>query len=139
MTQSSLLFAIKCSAILYFAACTGIDDLTVAKSASPLITKGVWKVDLYSTSNNHKINDFAGYNFVFGSTGELKAIKKGVEITGNWSEDNISKRINIDLGKTDHILSKLNDNWNIEEIANVQVNLQGSGSNSADRIKFTAL
>ena len=139
MTQSSLLFAIKCAVILYFAAFSSIDHLTIARSASPLITKGAWRVDLYSAADKDKTNDLAGYNFVFGSTGELKASKNGVEITGNWSEDNISKRITFDLGKADPMLAKLNDYWNIEEIANVQVNLQGSGCNTCDRIKITAL
>ncbi len=139
MTKPFLLFAIKSSVILYFAACTSIDTLTADKSATPVITKGTWKVDVYGDANKEKINDFAGYNFVFGATGDLKAIKNGVEIKGNWSEDNISKRITINLGKTDPILAKLNDYWNIRDIANLQIDLQSSGSPVTESLKITAL
>ena len=139
MTKPFLLFAIKCSVILYFAACTSIDTLTVDKSATPFITKGAWKVDVYADANKDKTNDFAGYNFVFGATGDLKAIKNGVEIKGNWSEDNISKRITINLGKTDPILAKLNDYWNIKKIAKLKVDLQSSDSQFAESLKITAL
>ena len=138
MSKSFLLFTIKCTVILYFAACTSIDAFTIDKSATPVITKGAWKVQLYAAANN-KTNDLAEYYFVFGANGELKARKNGVEIKGNWSEDNISKRINIDLGKADPSLAWLNENWDIKEIADLQVNLQSSGNNTTDRLKITAL
>ena len=139
MNKPFLLFSIKCTVILYFAACTSIDHFTVDRSATPIITKGAWKVDLYADANKDKKNDLTGYNFVFAASGELKASKNGVEIKGNWSEDNISKRITINLGKTDPILARLNDYWSIKEIANQQVSLKSRDNDVAESLKITAL
>ena len=120
---------------MYFAACTSINEFTVDKSATPIITKGAWKIRVPADANN----EFAGYNFVFVTTGELKVSKNGVNTKGNWSEDNISKRITINLGETDPILAKLNDYWNIKDIVNAQVNLENSHDHNGGQLKITSL
>ena len=124
MNTSSIIFTVKCSAILYFAAFAQTSNLTTIKSATPRITKGSWKIEFINEAGKSQPQCFSCYTLVFGSAGELKAVNNGVEIDGNWSEDNISKRININLGKEDPQLAKLNDYWNIKDIADLQVNLQ---------------
>lgn len=139
MTKPFLVFLLKCSAILYFEACSSIDQLTIAKSASPVITKGVWKVATFTFSSNDKSTEFSGYNIVFSPYGEISAVKNGITVKGNWSEDNFEKRITIDLGKSDPVLAKLNDYWNIKDIANLQVNLQSAHHHATENLKITAL
>ena len=124
MNSSSIIFTLKCSAILYFAAFAQTSKLTTIKSATPLITKGCWKIEFYNDVGKSQPECFSCYTLVFGSAGKLKAVKNGVEIYGNWSEDNILNRININLGNEDPQLAKLNDYWNIKDIADLQVNLQ---------------
>jgi hypothetical protein len=134
-----LLFALKCAVILYFAACSGIADYTTAVSATPLVTKGSWKVTLYTAANKDQTNDFAGYAFTFDPGGEIKALKNGKEITGNWAEDNISKRITINLRTNDPVLTKLNDYWNISAITKAGVSLQNKENSNYGRLQITSL
>ena len=139
MNKPLLIFAIKCSVILYFAACTNVSEITNEKSAAPTLTKGAWKIEFYSGSDNKILSDLKGYNFIFGSSGDLKVSKNGIEINGNWSEDNISKNITIDLGKSDPLLAKLNNYWKISQIASLQVNLEMPFNHTLNRLKITSL
>lgn len=138
MSKSFLLFTLKCTVILYFAACTSIENYTIAKSATPVVTKGVWKVNLYSDANNDKTNDFAGYTFTFNVSGSVIANKNGVDVNGNWGEDNISKRIKLELNATDPALVQLNNYWDITSITNSKVSLQNNTS-ATTKLNITTL
>ena len=139
MNKPFLLFALKCSVILYFTACTGIDNLASDKSATPIITKGAWKIEYYTGEKAGKINDLSAYHFFFGREGELKAVKNEITVMGNWSEDNITKCIRINLGDEDPDLAKLNDYWNINDVANLHVDLKNAHQEELNGLKITAL
>ena len=139
MNKPFLLFAVKCSVILYFVSCTGLDSLIIEKSATPLITKGIWKLNLYPAAYNLPENDLSGYNFTFLSTGELKVIKDGIEVKGNWSEDDILKRICINLGETGPALNRLNGYWNIKEINNANIILQPFDKHDLSMLNIASL
>ena len=139
MKKPFLLLAIKSAIILYFAACTSIEHFTVARSATPIVTRGSWKINLHKDANNDKTNDLAGYTFTFSSSGVVKANKNGVIINGNWAEDNISNHITIDLGTTDPSLKILNSNWSIQEVSGKKVNLQYDGGNETEKLDITRL
>lgn len=124
MKKSFLLFALKSAVILYFAACTSIDHYTTGRSATPIVTKGTWKVNSYKKADNNLTNDLAGYTFTFNSSGMVKASKNGVDINGNWFEDDIENRINIDLGKADPSLEKMNGRWHIKDLNSATVEFQ---------------
>ena len=117
MKKPLLLFAIKCSVILYFAACTGIDKYTAAVSATPLVTKGAWKVNLLTEAKTDQTACFKGYALTFDATGKLTAVGNGKIITGNWAEDNILKRLTINLDTKDPALAMLNNYWNIYDVS----------------------
>ena len=133
MTKPFLLFAIKCSVIVYFAACTSIEHYSKAIAASPTMTTGTWKVKLYQDTHNNNTNEFSGYTFTFDRSGNVNASKNGVNVRGNWVEDDISKKITIDIKANDPVLSKLNTNWHITNISSSEVSLQ---NNSMDNIKL---
>ena len=139
MKNSFLLFSIKAAVILYFAACTSIDHYTVSKSATPVVTKGVWKINFFMDADNDQTNDFEGYTFTFNESGIVKASKNGVDIDGNWFEDDIAKRITIDLGASDPSLAKLNTKWSIRDVSNAQVELQDNGSTATGKLNITTL
>lgn len=136
MNNSFLLFAIKCTCIVYFAACTRIENLTDIRSATPLITKGTWKIVMSGKNNAGQAASIADYKLVFGSNGVVKALRNGTETSGNWSEDNFAKRITLNFGMTDPTLQKLNDYWTIRDIANLEVNLQNNHSSSMEDLKL---
>ena len=138
MKKPFLLFALKAAVILYFAACTSIDNYTTGKSASPIVTKGIWKIDLFNVSQNDKTSELSGYTFTFNSSGTLKANKNGVDVIGNWFEDDIANRITIDLGTTDPALSKINGHWDVRNISNAA--LEFRDNNAADeKLNLTLL
>jgi hypothetical protein len=139
MKKPFLLFTIKCSVILYFAACTGINEYTVAESATPHVTKGSWKINLFTESKIDKTTNFDGFTLTFEPNGKIIASRKGQVITGNWYEDDIIKKININLDTKDPALTKLNDYWNISDISNAGLELQNADNPSDGRLQLTSL
>lgn len=136
MKKPILLFAIKCSVILYFAACTRIDKITTAVSATPRVTKGAWKINLFTNSKNDETGRFDGCMLTFEPSGKIIAYKNGKTTTGNWAEDDILKRISISLDTKDPALSKLNDYWNISSISKWQLSLKNTEEN---QLQITSL
>lgn len=124
MKNSLLLFTIKCSVILYFAACTGINDYSKDVSATPQVTRGTWKVNLFTAAENDKTSAFKGYTLTFEPTGKITASKNGQMVTGNWAEDDILKRITISLDTRDPALTLLNSHWGIAAISTAGLSLQ---------------
>lgn len=124
MKKPFLLFALKCSIIFYFAACTGLEDYTADKSATPIVTGGTWVINEYLDPNNNSHNDFEGYSFTFNAGGNLTVKKDGVYTNGNWSEDDISKKMAIDLRSADPLLARLSQHWKITHVTNKKIQLQ---------------
>ena len=60
-------------------------------------------------------------------------------ITGNWIEDNILKRITINLNTQDAALIKLNDYWNIAKINKSGLSFRGNQNSVNDRLEITNL
>lgn len=139
MKSPLLLFSIKCSVILYFAACTGINEYSTAVSATPHVTKGSWKINLFTEAKNDKTTAFEGYTLTFEPNGKIIAIKNGQTITGNWYEDDIIKKININLDTKDPALTKLNDYWYITYISNSGLDLKNSQNPTTGRLQLTSL
>lgn len=139
MKKPFLLFALKCSVILYFAACTRLEHYTNDKSATPMVTEGTWKVNLYLNADKNNTNDFSGYIFTFNAEGNLVADKDGKQVTGNWSEDNIAKKIVINLGSADPVLTRLNENWDITRINEKEISLQSKDPSSPSRINISSV
>ncbi len=138
MKKPFLLFAIKCSVILYFAACTGINSYTSSIAATPFVTKGTWKVNLL-TAGTDATSQLAGYHLTFSPSGEITAKKNNKVITGNWAEDEIEKRITINLNTDDPALEKLNNNWVISTASDNAVQLNDPENNSGGRLQITSL
>ncbi len=139
MRKPILMVALKAAVILYFAACANIEDYTVSKSATPVVTKGSWMVNLYIEASSNKTNDFAGYEFIFDSNGEIKATHNGITISGNWYEDYITRKVMISLGNTDPTLDRLNNAWRVTDVNNTAVSLQGDGNGGTETLSLTSL
>ena len=139
MNKTSLLVALKCSVILYFAACTGIDKIASAISATPRVTKGAWKINLYTEAKNDETASFDGCMLTFDAAGKITAYKNGEKITGNWAEDDILKRITINLDTKDPALSKLNTYWNISNISKWQLSFNNSNNPELSQLQITSL
>lgn len=139
MKKPVLLFAIKCSIIVYFAACTGINEYTTAVSATPQVTQGAWKINLFIESQNDETAVFEGCALVFQPNGKIIINKNGKEITGNWAEDDISKKITINLDTNDPALAKLNNNWTVSNISNAGVSFENAKNPTEGWLQITSL
>lgn len=139
MKKTTLLVALKCSVILYFAACTGINKYTAAVSATPHITNGTWKVNLFIESQSDKTTELSGYTLKFEPSGKVIAAKGKEEITGNWAEDDISKKLTISLKTDDAVLTKLSDYWTISTITNTGLSFQNAKDPSGGWLQITSL
>ncbi|MBK6633124.1 MAG: hypothetical protein IPG38_01335 [Chitinophagaceae bacterium] len=104
MKSPLLIFALKCSAILYFTTCTGINEFATAVSATPNVTKGVWKVSLCKDANTDLSTELSEYSLLFKPDGTIVVKGNEAETTGNWSEDEISNKMKITLETSDPCL-----------------------------------
>jgi hypothetical protein len=139
MKKTTLLVALKCSLILYFAACTGINKYTNTVSVTPHIINGTWKVNLFIESQNDKTIALNGYTLKFEPTGKLIAAKGAERITGNWAEDEISKKLTINFKTNDVALAKLSDYWTISNISNTDLSFQNTKDPSGGWLQITSL
>ena len=108
-------------------------------SATPHVTKGAWKVNLLTNSVTDETTFFKGYALTFDPNGKLTAASQGKIITGNWAEDNILKRITINLDTKDPALAKLNTSWTISDISNTGLSFQNTKNSSTGRLQLTCL
>ncbi len=139
MKSPLLLFGIKCSIILYFAACTGINEYTTAVSATPHVTKGSWKVNLFTEAKADNTKAFSGYILTFQPNGKIIVSKNAEQVTGNWYEDDIINKITIRLNTKDPVLAKLNDYWNISSTSKSDLDLKNTENPSTGRLHLTSL
>jgi hypothetical protein len=117
MKKPALFFAIKCSIILYFAACTSIEKITDTIAASPRVTRGVWKINTYTEAKKDNTAVFDGLMLTFQNNGKIVAYKNGEKVLGNWAEDDILKRLTISLDTKDPVLEKLNNYWKLSTVS----------------------
>ena len=139
MKKPVLIFALKCFVIIYFAACTGIDQYANTVSATPQITKGAWKVNLFTEAQNNQTANLSGYALIFEPGGKITATKNGKKITGNWAEDDILNRITINLHTNDAALAKLNYSWSISKISKAACSFKNTDDPSNSRLQITSL
>lgn len=139
MKKPLLIFALKCSVILYFAACTGINDYRNTVSATSKVTKGTWKINLFTQGQQNETNQFSNCIISFDPSGKITINKNGQTVTGNWIEDNIMQRITISLNTNDAALTKLNDYWNISKISKSGISFRGNQNSVNDRLEITNL
>ena len=136
MKKPFLLFTLKCTVILYFAACTNIQNYSVANAVTTVVTKGMWKVNLCQGQTTDDCNEFAGYTFTFNLSGDVTASKNDVVVKGKWAEDNISNRLTLSLQSADPVLVKLNNYWSISTVSETQVVLE---NNTNTKLNITSL
>jgi hypothetical protein len=139
MKKPFLIFAVKCTVIVYFAACTRIEDYTVFQDSGPVMTHGAWKVNLFRDAENDHTQDYSGYTITFKNSGEISATRNGNEILGNWTEEKDSKRIIINLGTTDPQLSKLNEYWRIASISDAELEIESSDKMKSGKLKIASI
>lgn len=139
MKKPVLLFALKCTVIIYFAACSGIDSFTTSKSVTPQVTKGNWKVNCFSNTAIDNTCIFDGYSFTFEPTGKVIAVKNGTTVEGNWLEDDINKKITISFKNSGTALDQLSDYWNVASIQDGQISFEKKEGNETDKLYITAL
>jgi archaellum component FlaF (FlaF/FlaG flagellin family) len=133
MKKPSVIFILKCTAILYLSAFTNIDMFTKGKAATPLITKGNCKVQVLGQ------DEFTAFTFTFNANGTVTAKKDNVQINGLWMEDNIDNKINIRFNTFNPTIQKLNNRWLIKEVTQNQLLIQSNESSNASFVTIASL
>jgi hypothetical protein len=133
MKKPSVIFILKCTAILYISAFTNIDIFTKGKAATPLITKGNCKVEVIGQ------DEFTAFTFTFNLNGTVTATKDNLQIKGLWMEDNIDKKISIQFNTYNPTIQKLNNRWLIKEVTKNQLLIQSSESSNASFVTIASL
>lgn len=119
--------------MVYLLAFTSIDNFNKGKSATPLITKGNCSINVMGQ------DDFASYTFTFLPTGTVLAQKDGIKISGQWMEDNISKKINIHFSTYNPTLTKLNNSWKIKDVTENQLLIESQQANNPSLLTIASL
>ncbi len=126
MKSPSLLFVIKVVVIVYFVTFTGINNYTTGQAASPIVTRGAWKIKFFTGAHIDPTRDYTGYSFVFNPNGTLEASKDDITVRGKWFEDEVSQKINIQFSNSVPELTRLNSHWKIRRISNGAIELQNN-------------
>ncbi len=135
MKKALSVISLLCSVLFISAimsSCSNSDDTNTVNQNS---TSGNWRISYYF-DNTDETSDFAGYTFIFQSSGVLDAVKNGTTVSGTWSVT--SSKFNISFG-VDPVLSELNDDWQIEEKTNTSIKLKDDNPAQDDRLQFTKL
>ena len=132
MNRRLILLALPLFIFLF--SCHKIDD---NNDSNADITKGTWRVTLFTDSGNDETSGFSGYSFTFASGGILTAQKGSSSQTGTW---NHGSDFDIDLGaKSDSNkpLGELTDNWKIISITSSEIKLTDDNASSNEFLTFT--
>ncbi len=139
MKKPALLFSLKCAVILYFAACTNIDKLTVSTSATDIVTSAECRVDSYLQNSNDQTGKLADYKLNFTDDGNIKAVKGSKVLNGNWHEDNNKKTFVISFDTEDPALDMLNYKWHITKVSGTALNLETTTESGLEKLSITNL
>jgi hypothetical protein len=139
MKKPTLLFALKCAVIVYFAACTSIEKIGATKSITQQVTKGSWKVNCFSNTITDNTCNFKDYTFIFNSNGTVTAAKDGVSYTGSWIEDHIAQKITISFKNSNAVLAGLNNYWNITAVTDTGISFEKNNTDSNEKFYITSL
>lgn len=96
-------------------------------------------MNLFTTTGADETSQLNGYNLTFSPSGKITAQKNGEVTTGNWSEDEIEKKIAINFDTQDPVLEKLNSYWDISTANNTSIQLKDTENSSAGRLQITSL
>jgi hypothetical protein len=110
--KNLLLFIFISATIFQLTSCSAFveQDITQQNNVSDVITQGEWKVNQYINNNSDETSVFAGYAFTFNSNGTLIAKNNGVEVSGRWFEDKLSKQVIIQFVNNND-LEKISESW----------------------------
>lgn len=141
--MKNLLYSLMAFVAIGFTSCNSDDDTPVyipPVTTANTITSGVWRVTLYQEADNVQTDNFAGYNFTFGSNNSLTATNGTNTYTGQWSlqaDDSGTDDFNIFFA-TPANFAELTDDWDIIESTPVKLRLKhvSGGDGSIDYITF---
>lgn len=135
MKTAKLLYALAlvvAFCTLQSSSCSKNDDI-IAVPQTPV--DGNWRINLYF-DNSDETHKFAGYSFIFNSTGQLTATNGSNTVTGTWSQG--SNKLNISFGTTP-VFSDLNDDWLIEEKTTTSIKLKDDNPARLEKLQFIKL
>lgn len=138
-----MIFTIAIVAVLFVLnSCKKEDNSSNSSSTnniSSIVQQGNWKVTLYHDSGTDETYYFAGYQFLFNSSGTITASVNSNNITGSWSSgsDDSTPKLILDFGASSP-LNKLNDDWHIIEQTSLKIILQdvSGGNGTTDYLTF---
>ncbi|MEP6673857.1 MAG: hypothetical protein ABJA78_01835 [Ferruginibacter sp.] len=136
MKKPALLFSLKCAVILYFAACTNIDRITVARTVSQAVTAGNWKIQHYAAADKDHTKTFSDYELTFNDGGTVLIKTNGKCFEGNWYEDNIKKTLVLNIGSNDKNVQQLNANWNITGVSDNVIAFDNNDSQASESMSI---
>jgi hypothetical protein len=116
---SYVLFIIFVTAI--FVSCNSDDYKTGTDAVSDALKDGTWRVSYLYKSGVEKTANYTGYNFVFGSSNILSAVKETNSYSGQWfvtkstsDADLFSTIFKVSIGPSE-IFQDLNADWKVIE------------------------
>jgi hypothetical protein len=139
MKNATLLFAIKCSLIIYLVATTNIEQFTQQQTVSRVITKGFWKVNCNSNNLSESSSFFSDYTFTFNASGKLTANKNGIKLKGHWIEDNITNKVTLNFSSNNYDGNTKNNLWFVKSISQQEITLQNAAAADEDVVLLSAL
>lgn len=109
--------------------CSKSDDMTSNTTGTPA---GTWRIGLYWDTKD-ETSKFAGYNFTFGSGGQVTASNGSNTVSGTWSEG--SSRMVLNFG-SDPLFGKISNDFLKEEKTSSSIKLKDDNPLKDEKVQF---
>ncbi len=139
MKNTTILFLLKCSIIIYLVAATNIEQITQHHTASKVLTKGYWKVNSNENNFSESTSIFSDYTFTFNANGRLTANKNGIILKGHWVEDNLTNKVTLNFSFNNFITNSQNNLWFVKSISQQEITLQNAATAKENVVLLSAL
>lgn len=121
-----------------FTNCKKEDDVITTTNVSSTINNGSWRITYFAESGVNKTSNYNGYNFTFGASNVVTAVKNTTTVTGSWSMGTDNSKIKLLLAFTASNFDSLTDDWHVLERTDTKIRMQhvSGGNGTIDELTF---
>jgi len=116
-----LLLILTPGLIFLFVSCKKYIQKQEEKAALSVMTNGYWYVSGYTQNDSDITAAFSGYLFKFDANYTVTGTKASVPVTGQWSDNIVSRTISTNFPGAVAPLVYLNETWTIKDSYNDSV------------------
>lgn len=140
--MKKLLIVFSLLGLFGISACSNDDDVDLTPTpgnVSSSLQSGTWRITYYWDSDHEETSSFTGYNFTFGSSNIVTAVKTGTTVPGTWTTgyDDSKVKLYLDfVSPADFV--EISDDWHVLERTDIKIRMEdvSGGGSGTDYLTF---